>query len=117
MGTHAAEVFSGVESDPLGLRGVYKARVKVEGCTAYYALDRHGKMIGRGLRVVWPGDVEAIIVADLRAELRVADPVRPTYLRLLPSTKSVSERPLSSLTLREVLDLDDGPAFARWLYS
>lgn len=85
----------------------------MEGCSAYYALDRLGRPVGRGVRVVWPGESAAAIVDALREELRLADPIRPSYLKL------VTPPPVdpAALTLREAIDSLDGRAFARWLYA
>lgn len=109
-----AEVLNSAIDVALGPRGIYRSKVKVEGCVAYYALNRFGKVVGRGVRVVWPGESEADVVDQLREELRMVDPIRPTYLKLVEG-----ELPAGTpgrLTLIEALDLD-GPAFARWLYA
>lgn len=112
--TGAAEDAAPQVGDDLGSRGVYRSRVKVDGCPAYYALDRTGNLVGRGLRVAWPGESAAVIVAELRRELREADPIRPTHLRLIRPDPDTAAPPL---TLADALDQLDGPAFARWLYA
>lgn len=65
------------------MRGVYRYRHRIEGHAAWYALTSSGEMIAPGLRIVWPHETEAEVVEELDDALRVADPVRPSYLQLV----------------------------------
>lgn len=44
---------------------VFRYRRKIGGCSAWYALDRDGRLVAPGLRIVWPGEHESDIVVEL----------------------------------------------------